>query len=139
MTGERIARLSLRIDAIYCMVLGITIAGTAPLTATSVAVPLAVLVVVGVAVFAWGGYVGWASRQQPIRTSTRFVMIANIAASLALAATGAVSGATTLALASIVLAIDVAAFAVSQGVALRRMRSDLIDGRPLHRRRISLK
>lgn len=125
MTGERIARLSLRIDAIYCMVLGIAIAGTAPLTATSVAVPLAVLVVVGVAVFAWGGYVGWASRQQPIRTSTRFVMIANIAASLALAATGAVSGATTLALASIVLAIDVAAFAVSQGVALRRMRSAL--------------
>lgn len=119
------ARLSLRIDAIYCMVLGIAIAGTAPHTVTRVAVALAVLMVVGVGVFAWGGYVGWASRQQPMRTSTRFVLIANIAASLALAATGAVSGATVLALASIVLTIDVAAFAVSQGVALRRMRGAL--------------
>lgn len=123
MTGHRLARLSLRIDAIYCLALGVAIAATAPWAATGAAVPVAVLIGVGGATSAWGAYVWWASTREPVRAGTRVVMIANILASAGLAATGVLSGTTVLALAASVLALDVAAFAVSQGIALRRIRS----------------
>ncbi|WP_053352276.1 hypothetical protein [Leucobacter musarum] len=119
MTGHRLARLSLRIDAIYCIALGVLVAATAPFTAGSVALPLPVLVAIGALTAAWGGYVWWSHVHRPIRQATQFVMVANIAASLALAATGLFAGEWVLALAASVLAIDVAAFAVSQGIALR--------------------
>lgn len=122
MTGDRLARLSLRVDAIYCIVLGLLIAVTAPIASSGEAVPPALLIAVGGMTFLWGVYVWRASDQRPIRTSTRFVMAANIAASLALATTGLVAGPTVLAFAAFVLAIDVGAFAVSQGVALRRLK-----------------
>ncbi|MFK3678376.1 hypothetical protein ACI2IP_11645 [Microbacterium sp. NPDC090218] len=122
MTGERLARLSLRFDAIYCVVLGLVVAVTAPFTAQGVALPTPLLVSVGGAVFVWGTYVWWASSQKPIRTNARLVMIANIAASLGLAATGLVAETTVLTLAACALAIDVSAFAVSQGIALRRLK-----------------
>lgn len=122
MTGDRLAYLSLRFDAIYCAVLGLVVAVTTPLTTQAAALPAPLLVGVGGGTFLWGAYVWWASQQRPIRTHTRLVMIANIAASLGLAATSLVSGTTVLSLAAFVLAIDVAAFAVSQGVALRRLK-----------------
>lgn len=122
MSGDRLAHLSLRFDAIYCIVLGLVVAGTAPLAARGVALPAPVLVGVGGAVFIWGVYVWWASFRTRIRASARFVMIANIAATLGLAATGLVAEATALTLAAFVLAVDVAAFAVSQGVALRLLK-----------------
>lgn len=122
MTGDRLAYLSLRFDAIYCIILGLVVAVTAPFAANAVALPPALLIGVGSATFAWGVYVWRASRQRPIRTSARLVMVANIVASLGLAATGIVAGTTVLALAAFALAIDVAAFAVSQGLALRRIK-----------------
>lgn len=122
MTGDRLAHLSLRFDAIYCIVLGLVVAVTAPTSAQGLGLSTLLLVGVGGATFLWGAYVWWASYQGPIRTSARLVMIANIAASLGLAATGLVAGTTVLTLAAFALAIDVAAFAVSQGVALRRLK-----------------
>ncbi|GGD70032.1 hypothetical protein [Microbacterium murale] len=126
MTGGRLARLSLRFDAIYCLVVGLVVAGTAPLTANGVALSPPLLIGVGGATFLWGAYVWWASCQRPIRTAARVVMIANIAASLGLATTGLVAGTTVLTLAAFPLSIDVAAFAVSQGTALRRLRDSTI-------------
>lgn len=122
MSGDRLAHLSLRFDAIYCVVLGLVVAGTAPLAARGVALSAPVLVGVGGAVFTWGAYVWWASFRTRIRASTRFVMSANIAATLGLAATGLVAETTALTLAAFVLAVDVTAFAVSQGVALRLLK-----------------
>lgn len=122
MTGDRLAHLSLRFDAIYCIVLGLVVAVTPPFAASGVALSPALLIGVGAATFLWGAYVWRASLQRPIRTSARLVMVANIVASLALATTGIVAGTTVLALAAFALAIDVAAFAVSQGIALRRIK-----------------
>ncbi|MGV2985060.1 hypothetical protein ACNPNP_15275 [Microbacterium sp. AGC85] len=121
MTGDRLARLSLRFDAIYCIALGLVVAVTAPFAANAVALPPALLIGVGSATLVWGAYVWRASRQRPIRTRARLVMIANIVASVGLAATGIVAGTTALALAAFAVAIDVAAFAFSQGLALRRI------------------
>lgn len=122
MTGDRLARLSLRFDAIYCIVLGLVVAVAAPFAANGVALSPALLIGVGGATLLWGAYVWRASHQRPIRTSARLVMVANIVASLGLATTGIVAGTTVLALAAFTLAIDVAAFAVSQGIALRRIK-----------------
>lgn len=121
MTGTRIARISLRVDAEYCLALGLLIALSAPLTSTSVALHPLLLVGAGVLTAIWGCYVWTAARAQPLRSRTRLVMIANIAASAALAATGLFAETAVLFVAALVLAVDVAAFAVSQGVALRRM------------------
>lgn len=123
MTGDQLARLSLRVDAIYCIVLGLLIAVTAPIASSGVAAPPALLIAIGSVTLLWGANVWRASYQRPIRTSTRLVMAANIAASVALATTGLVAGPTVLAFAAFVLAIDVGAFAVSQGVALRRIKN----------------
>lgn len=122
MTGDRLAHLSLRFDAIYCIVLGLVVAITAPFAASGVALSPALLVGVGGATVLWGAYVWRAAQQRPIRTSARLVMVANIIASLGLVTTGIVAGTTVLALAAFALAIDVAAFAVSQGIALRRIK-----------------
>lgn len=121
MNGTRIARISLRIDAVYCVVLGVLLALSAPLTSPSVALHPLLLVGAGVLTAIWGCYVWTAARAQPLRSRTRLVMIANIAASAALAATGLFAETAVLFAAALVLAVDVAAFAVSQGVALRRM------------------
>lgn len=122
MTGDRLAQLSLRFDAIYCIALGLVVAVTAPLTAQGLASPAPVLVVLGAATVTWGAYVWCASRRGSVRTSAQLVMIANVVASLGLAAAGLLSGTAVLSLAAFAIAVDVAAFAVSQGVALRRMK-----------------
>lgn len=122
MTGDRLARLSLRFDAVYCIVLGLVVAVTTPFTTSGLALPPALLIGIGGATFVWGAYIWRASYQRSIRTSARLVMVANIVASAGLATTGIVAGTTVLALAAFALAIDVAAFAVSQGIALRRIK-----------------
>ena len=121
MSGIRIARISLRIDAVYCVALGLLIAVSAPLTSDSVALPPLLLAVIGVGTAAWGCYVWTASYARPLRSRTRVVMVANVVASAGLAATGLLAGTVVLLVTALVLAVDVAAFAVSQGVALRRM------------------
>lgn len=121
MTGDRIARISLRIDAVYCVVLGVLVAAAAPLASGPLALPALLLTAVGVGTTAWGVFVWIASHATPLRRRTLLVMAANIVASLGLAATGILAGTALLSIAALVLAADVAAFAVSQGVAVRRM------------------
>lgn len=113
--------MSLRIDAVYCILLGVLITASAPLASSSLALHPLLQAGIGVATAVWGGYVWMASRSVPLRSHTRFVMVANIAAAAGLATTGLVAGTVILSVAALVLAIDVAAFAVSQGIALRRM------------------
>ncbi|OYO25260.1 hypothetical protein CGZ93_02110 [Enemella dayhoffiae] len=127
MTGERLARLSLRFDAAYCIVVGLVVAASSSFASAAVALPMPLLVGIGGITALWGGYVCHASATRPIRARTRLVMIADLVASAGLALTGALAGTTVLTLATLALAVDVAAFAVSQGVALRRLS---IDGSP---------
>lgn len=122
MNGDRLARISLRIDAVYCLVIGALVAIVSPFAGSLVGLPIILLVGIGMATSGWGVYVWLLVMRHPIRTSARFVMSANIAVTCLLAVTGLVAGTTVLALGAFVLAVDVAAFAVSQGVALRRMR-----------------
>ncbi|MGL4338929.1 MAG: hypothetical protein ACRCSP_00685 [Rhodoglobus sp.] len=127
MRGDRLAHLSLRFDAIYCLALGLIVAVTSPFTVTAggVALSPAILLGAGGATMLWGVYVWHAESHWPIRSSTCLVMVANIVASTGLALTGIVAGATVFAFAASALAIDIAAFAVSQGIALRRLTASM--------------
>ena len=121
MSGDRLAHLSLRLDAIYCLAVGLVVAAASSWASTAAEVPRALLLAAGLATAGWGVLVWWLASRRPPRPSTQWVMVANIAASGALALTGAVAHTSALALGALVLSVDVAAFALSQGVALRRM------------------
>lgn len=122
MSGERLGRLSLRLDAIYCLVLGVVVAVAAPLVESPTGLSAPLLLAIGIAAAGWGVLVWWSSERWPLRLTLRCVMVANLVASGALAVTGLVAGPVALMIGAAVLSIDVAAFAVSQGVALRRTR-----------------
>lgn len=122
MSGERLGKWSLRLDAIYCLLLGVTLAVVAPFVESRVSIPLDVLRVVGLAVASWGAFVWWAAMVRPLRSVLRLVMVANLLASVALAATGLVAEPVVLTAAALVLSVDVGVFAISQRVALQKTR-----------------
>ncbi|MGO3846598.1 hypothetical protein [Agrococcus casei] len=122
-SGERIGRLSLRLDAAYCTVLGAGVAFTAPSIATALPVPVWVLVTAGVAVVFWAGLILVMLARLPMRAALRLVMIANLLAAAAVAALSLTSAAVLVVLAVLAVAVDIALFAGSQVFALRRMRN----------------
>lgn len=119
--GRSLGLWSLRLDAAYCLVLGLFVALVAPWIATAVVLPADVLRVVGLAVVAWALLVLWMSARLPIRRALSIVMCANVPASVVVAggALAAVNG--IVAAAVVVVAVEIAAFAISQAVALRRL------------------
>jgi hypothetical protein len=123
MSGQRLGLLSLRLDAIYCLILGLVVALSAPLWASSVALPMPLLISSGIAVVLWAGLVEGMRAKLPLRTALRIVMLANIAATVAVAAVS-VAGAALIAVLSILsVAVDIALFAGSQALALNRLRA----------------
>ena len=119
--GERIGTLSLRLDAGSCVILGAAVAVEAPFVAATLPLPVWAVVAVGVAVMLWAGLVLLLLARLPLRSALRLVMTANLFASLAVAAVS-LGGATVLVvLAVLAIAVDIALFAGSQAVALRRL------------------
>ena len=115
-------RVSLRLDAAYCTLLGAGVAITAPAVAASLAVPAWMLVATGVGVVVWAGLILVMLARLQLRTALRLVMVANLLAALVVAAVSTL-GATLLVLAAVLtVAVDIALFAGSQAFALRRLR-----------------
>ncbi|MGX1576253.1 hypothetical protein ACX12M_09610 [Cellulosimicrobium cellulans] len=123
MVGERLGLLSLRLDAAYCLVLGVVVAALAPSWAPALRVPVPVLAGLGVAVVVWAGAVVWMSARLPLRAALRTVMVANVVAAAAVAAFSATTAGVLVLLAVLAVAADVGLFAGSQAVALRRLRA----------------
>ncbi|MFD6054011.1 hypothetical protein [Agromyces sp. NPDC060279] len=119
--GATIGRWSLRLDAAYCAVLGAAVALFAGPVAEAVRLPLPLVVVIGVAVVVWAGLVAWMLARLPLRRALRFVMLANLAAALAVGVVSTAAATVLVVLAVLAVAVDVALFAVSQAVALRRL------------------
>lgn len=115
--------LSLRLDAIYCLTLGLMlIAGAAPVAAT-LDWPPALVLGVGVLVVVWAGLVEWMRARLSPRLSLTIVLIANVAATLAVACVSLTTAAAIAIVAVLAIAVDIALFATSQVVALRRIRA----------------
>lgn len=125
LSGERIGRLSLRLDAAYCAVLGVSVAVAAPFVAALLPVPPWAAAVVGLVVVFWAGLIRLMAASWPLRAVLRVVMWVNLLAAALVAATSFVGPTLSVVLVVLAVAVDVVLFAASQAVALRRLRSAL--------------
>jgi hypothetical protein len=86
MTGRRLGVLSLRLDALYCAVLGAGVIAGAPFFAPRIGLPAGVVVAVGAAVVVWAVAVAWMAVRLPLRPVLRVVTVANLVAAAGIAA-----------------------------------------------------
>jgi hypothetical protein len=123
--GEKVGRWSLRLDAVYCAVLGTAVALFAEQIAQRMAFSPLLIAAVGIAVVVWAGGIVWMLARLPLRLVLRLVMTANVVAAIAVGF-ASVAAATVLIVAAVVtVAIDVALFATSQAIALRELPAQL--------------
>lgn len=128
MNGQRFGQWSLRLDAIYCAVLGTAVALAADQLAASIALPAVVLRLSGVVVVVWALLVLWMVLKLRLRNALRLVLGVNVLAASLIALCVFTAGNLIAAVAVITIAIDVALFAVSQVVALSRLRTAALAG-----------
>lgn len=120
-SGRTIGAWSLRLDAIYCALLGAGVALTAGPIAAVVALPQPLIATVGVAVVLWAGLVLWMLKKMQLRGALRMVLGVNVLAAVLIAVCAAAAAHLLGVVAILTIAVDVAFFAVSQAVALRRI------------------
>ncbi len=119
--GRRVGVWSLRLDAIYCTLLGAAVAlGAAPIAAV-IALPQPLIAAAGVAVMLWAGLVLWMLVKIRMRSALRTVMGVNILAAVLIAVCAVAAGTLLAVVAVLAVAVDVAIFAASQALALRTM------------------
>ena len=123
MTGRSIGVWSLRLDAIYCLLLGAFVAVAAPHLATAIALPASVLTVTGVVVVVWSALVLWMVARMRLRSALRLVLCVNILATVLILASSFVATNALVVIAVLAVASEVALFALSQAVAIRRLRT----------------
>jgi len=120
MSGELLARRLLRLDAFYCAGAGlIAVLLFAPL-ATLLDTPPAVPAVAGIATVGWAGLVHRLAARPSWRSPVAAVAAANVVGAAAIAALAILAPATAARVLLGAVAVEVAAFAVAQLVALRR-------------------
>ncbi len=122
-SGRALGVWSLRLDAAYCLILGIFVAAAAPQIAGVVALPQALLFGTGVLVAVWAALVLWMVLRMQIRLALRLVMGVNILATALIAAAALTAASSLVAIAVLAIACDVALFALSQAIAIRALRS----------------
>ncbi|UJP10715.1 hypothetical protein L2X99_03380 [Microbacterium sp. KUDC0406] len=119
--GRTLGVWSLRLDAIYCTLLGAVVAlGAAPI-ATVVMLPQPVILLAGITVVTWAGLVLWMLARLSIRIALRTVMGVNLLAAVLVGLCSAAAGPVLAAIGVLAIAIDVLLFAVSQALALHRL------------------
>ncbi|MFF2495749.1 hypothetical protein [Agromyces sp. NPDC058064] len=119
--GGALGAWSLRLDAIYCVLLGAAVALGAGPIAEAVGIPGVLVSTAGLMVVLWAGLVLWMLAKLRIRTALRVVMRANVLAALLVALCAVAAGTLLVVVAVLSVAVDVAAFAVSQALALRTL------------------
>ncbi|MFC0600010.1 hypothetical protein ACFFHI_16750 [Streptomyces palmae] len=112
--------MSLRADALYCLLVGVLVASTAPLTGPALRLPTLAVAAIGGAVVLWSGVV-WRLSLRPSMGSLRLVLVANLLSTCVLAIASVTAASVLVLLTLAAFAADVAGFAGSQFVALKRL------------------
>lgn len=120
MSGARLGRWSLRVDAVYCLVTGFLVGATAPWTADAVHLPVPWIVATGALTVVWSGVV-WRLSRRRLVPGLRLVLVANTVASCGLAALSLTASGLLALVTLLAIAVEVGCFAGSQAVALRRL------------------
>lgn len=113
--------LSLRLDALYCLVVGVAVAASAPALPGAVALPAPAIFIAGLLVVVWAGAVELMRCRLPLAVALWTVMAANFVATVAVAVVSLTAAAVVAALTILAIAVDVSLFAGSQAIALRRI------------------
>lgn len=121
--GQRLGMRGLRLDALYCLVLGISLTVMSSTIEAAIALPVPLIVVAGVAVVLWAGLVEWMSATLNLRLALRIVMVANIAATCTVALVSLTAAAVVAVLVILAVAAEIAVFAGVQALALGRLRA----------------
>ena len=115
--GEKFGRWSLRLDAAYCVLLGLGVAVFSGKIAEGVAFSPVLIAAAGIVVVVWAGGILW----MLARLSLRLVMVANLLAAVAVAFASAAAATLLVVAAVVTVAVDIALFATSQAIALRAL------------------
>jgi hypothetical protein len=117
--GEQLARRLLRLDAAYCAGAGlVAIALFGPL-GSLLGAPRAVLVVSSLIAIVWSRVLALLARGASWRIATTTVGVLNLGAAVAIGALAVLSAATAARVLLAAVAVEVAAFAAGQFVAVR--------------------
>jgi hypothetical protein len=119
--GTRLGLMSLRADAAYCAGTALAIVALAPLLDEPSGVGAIWLMTIGLVVASWAGLLWWSPPQVGLRTCLRLVLAINAVAAVVLAILGFVVPSSLLGLLLVAMGLEVAAFAVSQSLALKRL------------------
>lgn len=119
--GEKLGRWSLRLDAAYCLLLGVAVAVFAGQIAERMDLSQVLIVATGIAVVVWAGGILLMMARLPLRVALRLVMIANLLAAVVVAFASTTAATVLVASAVVLVAAEVALFAASQVVALRAL------------------
>ncbi|QKW38188.1 hypothetical protein HUT06_32775 [Actinomadura sp. NAK00032] len=119
--GEKFGRWSLRLDAAYCAVVGTAVALFSGQIAQGIAFSPLLIAAAGIAVVVWAGGIVWMLARLPLRLALRLVMVANVLAATAVGFASAAAATVLIVAAVVTVAVDVALFATSQAIALRKL------------------
>ncbi len=119
--GRKLGVWSLRLDAIYCTLLGAAVAICSETISAVIALPQALIATAGSVVVLWAGLVLWLLVKLRIQTALRAVMGVNILAALLVAVCALAAGTLLAVVAVLAIAVDIAIFAWSQALALRAL------------------
>ncbi|MFJ2552724.1 hypothetical protein [Microbacterium sp. NPDC087591] len=117
--ARRLGIWSLRLDAAYCLILGVLVAAAAPQIATVMRVPLPLLFAAGIIVVVWACAVLWMVSRLRLAPALRLVLGVNIVATALIGAASVVAETPVIAIVVLAVALEVALFAVSQAIAVR--------------------
>lgn len=120
MTGQTLGLGSLRLDAAYCLILGVAVAAAGKIAGV-IALPESLLFATGGIVVVWAGLVFWMAGRVPMKIALRVVMGVNIVATALIAAASVTAASWFVVAVVLAIAIEVGLFAVSQAVAIRRL------------------
>lgn len=120
MDGGRLGRLSLRLDAVYCGVAAAVVGLAADAWSGPSGAPAGLLRAIATLVAVWAGLLWLLARRGRVGRSLRFVGVANVVAAAAIAVAAALVPSIAMAVLLGAVAVEVAAFAISQAVAVRR-------------------
>lgn len=121
MDGRGLARLSLRADAAYCALTAVCLLVFARALAVGLAVPTWVLLTAAVATGTWAASLCSAAGSARLRTWLAVVLAANVVSAVLVATLAVTRPLDALSLLLLAVAVEVAAFAALQGLALRRV------------------
>ena len=121
MDGHRLGRISLTADAAYCALAAVCVLAYAQPLANALSVPVSSLAVAAAVTAGWAVVLHLVARRDALRSWLLRVLVANAVAAAAIIGLAISRPRDGVSLLLLAVAVEVALFATSQALALRRL------------------